>query len=471
MAATFGRGAMTNHWKDIKNADVVLVMGANPAENHPCGFKWAVEAREQRGAKIVTVDPRFTRTSAVADKHLQIRPGSDIAVLGGFIHYMLENGLEHTDYVKLHTNASFIVRDDFGFADGLFTGYDEAAGGYDKTTWDYERGADGFVLRDMTLQDPRCVYQLLKSHYSRYTPEVVARIAGCTPEGFVEMAKIVCSTGRPERVGTIMYAVGWTMHTVGSQIIRTAAIMQLLLGNIGRPGGGINALRGHANVQGATDHAIVAGITPGYLKVPTPGQTSLAVHLEQSTPKPLTPDTVNYWGNYPKFFVSQLKTWYGDKATADNEFGYHFLGKQDGDATWLSIWDRAYRGKMEGLVTLGFNPILAGPDTGRLMEAIGRSSSGWPSSTRSCSTPPSSGRRRGWTARRSTPRSSTCRAPTGWSGTARSPTAVAGPSGSTRRSIRRRACARTRGSSPSSSGASSSATRTRAGPTTRESRR
>jgi len=372
LAATFGRGAMTNHWKDIKNADVVLVMGANPAENHPCGFKWAVEAREQRGAKIVTVDPRFTRTSAVADRHLQIRPGSDIAVLGGFIHYMLENGLEHSDYVKLHTNASFLVRDDFGFADGLFTGYDEAAGGYDKTTWDYQRGPDGFVKRDMTLQDPRCVYQLLKDHYSRYTPEVVARVAGCTPDGFVEMAKIVCSTGRPERVGTIMYAVGWTMHTVGSQIIRTAAIMQLLLGNIGRPGGGINALRGHANVQGATDHAIVAGITPGYLKVPTPGQTSLAVHLEQSTPKPLTPDTVNYWGNYPKFFVSQLKTWYGDKATAANEFGYHFLGKQDGDATWLSIWDRTYQGKMEGLVSLGFNPILAGPDTGRLIQALGR---------------------------------------------------------------------------------------------------
>jgi formate dehydrogenase major subunit len=361
---------MTNHWKDIKNADVVLVMGANPAENHPCGFKWALEARERRGAKIVTIDPRFTRTSAVADKHLQIRPGSDIAILGGFIHQILEKGLYHEDYVKLHTNASFLVSDAFGFEDGLFSGYDEAGGGYDKTSWDYQKGDDGFVRRDMTLQDPRSVFQLLKTHYSRYTPDMVAKIAGCSQEKFLEMAEIVCSTGRADRVGTIMYAVGWTMHTVGSQIIRTAAILQLLMGNIGRPGGGINALRGHANVQGATDHAIVAGITPGYLKVPTPPQTTLATHLEQSTPKPLVPDTMNYWGNYPKFFVSQLKTWYGDAATAENEYGYQHLGKQDGDATWLSIWDRAYRGKMEGLITLGFNPLLAGPDVNRLVKAM-----------------------------------------------------------------------------------------------------
>jgi formate dehydrogenase major subunit len=372
LAATFGRGAMTNHWKDIKHADVVLVMGANPAENHPCGFKWALEARERRGARIVHIDPRFTRTSAVADKFLQIRPGSDIAILGGFIRYMLENDLHHADYVRLHTNASFLVREDFGFEDGLFTGYDEASAGYDKTTWDYEKGKDGFVVRDPTLQHPRCVFQLLKKHYSRYTPETVARIAGCSPEKFLEVAKIVCSTGRAERVGTIMYAVGWTMHTVGSQIIRTGAIVQLLLGNIGRPGGGVNAMRGHANVQGATDHALVAEITPGYLKVPVPAQVDLATHLTQSSPKPLVPDTMNYLSNYPKFFVSQLKTWFGDAATADNDFGYHFLGKPAGDCTWLSIWDGAHRGKMEGLVTLGFNPLLAGPDVHRLLEGMSK---------------------------------------------------------------------------------------------------
>jgi formate dehydrogenase major subunit len=361
---------MTNHWKDIKNADVILVMGANPAENHPCGFKWAIEARNQRGARILTIDPRFTRTSAVADKHVQIRPGADIAVLGGFVQHILENELYHEAYVKLHTNASFIVGAGFGFEDGLFSGFDEANNQYDKRSWDYERGRDGYVRRDMTLQHPRCVFQLLKRHYSRYTPEVVAQIAGCTQEEFLDAAEIVCSTGTAGRVGTIMYAVGWTMHTVGSQNIRTAAILQLLLGNIGRPGGGINALRGHANVQGATDHAIVAGILPGYLRVPTPSQTSLSTHLTESTPRPQVPDTLNYWGNYPRFFISQLKAWFGEHARRENGFAYHYLGKPPGDATWLSIWNQAFRGRLEGLIALGFNPLLAGPDISRLLNAM-----------------------------------------------------------------------------------------------------
>ncbi len=361
---------MTNHWKDIKNTDVVLVMGANPAENHPCGFKWALEARDERGAALVTVDPRFTRTSAVSDHHLQIRPGSDIAVLGGMIHKALDEGLFHEEYVRLHTNASFIVREGYGFENGLFAGFDEAEGTYDKTAWEYERGADGFVRRDMTLQHPRSVFQLLKDHYSRYTPEVVARISGCSAEDFRAIADIVCSTGTAGRAGTIMYAVGWTMHTVGSQIIRTAAILQLLLGNIGRPGGGINALRGHANVQGATDHAIVAGILPGYLRVPNPAQASLAQHLGESTPRPLVPEAVNYWGNYPRFLVSQLRAWFGDTVGPDNEFGYHYLGKPADDATWLSMWDQAYQGRLEGLIALGFNPLLAGPDVPRLLRAM-----------------------------------------------------------------------------------------------------
>ncbi len=361
---------MTNHWKDIKNADVVLVMGANPAENHPCGFKWALEARDDRGATLVTVDPRYTRTSAVADRHLQIRPGSDIAVLGGWIHKVLTEGLFHEEYVRLHTNASFIVAEGYGFENGLFAGFDEATGSYDTGAWGYEYGADGFVRRDATLEHPRCVFQLLRSHYSRYTPEVVARIAGCSVEDFEAMASIVCSTGTADRVGTIMYAVGWTMHTVGSQIIRTAAILQLLLGNIGRPGGGINALRGHANVQGATDHAIVAGILPGYLRVPRPAQTSLAAHLAESTPRPLVPDTVNYWGNYPRFMISQLKAWFGAAVGPENDFGYDYLGKPADDATWLSMWDQAHRDRLEGLVALGFNALLAGPDVPRLLRAM-----------------------------------------------------------------------------------------------------
>lgn len=363
---------MTNHWKDIKNADVVLVMGANPAENHPCGFKWALEARDGRGARIVTIDPRFTRTSAVADLHLQIRPGSDIAILGGFIRKILAEGLYHEDYVRLHTNASFIVNERFGFEDGLFTGFDAAAQAYDRSSWQYERGPDGYVRRDPSLQHPRCVFRLLERHFERYTPEMVASIAGCTAEAFEAAARVVCSTGTAERVGTIMYAVGWTMHTTGTQIIRTGAILQLLLGNIGRPGGGINALRGHANVQGATDHAIVAGILPGYLQVPRPGQTSLDVYLRDSTPVPVVPDTVNYWGNYPRFFVSQMKAWFGDHATPENEYAYDYLAKPHQDATWLSLWDEAYRGRLEGFITLGFNPLLAGPDVPRLLDAMSK---------------------------------------------------------------------------------------------------
>lgn len=361
---------MTNHWKDIKNADVVLVMGANPAENHPCGFKWALEARDNRGARIVTVDPRYTRTSAVADKHLQIRPGSDIAVLGGWIHKILEEGLYHDDYVRAHTNASFVVSEDFSFEDGLFAGFDDATSTYDRTQWRYEMGADGFVRRDPTLQHPRCVLQLLRAHYNRYTPEMVASIAGCSAADFNAMSEIVCSTGTADRAGTIMYAVGWTMHTVGSQIIRAAAIMQLLLGNIGRPGGGINALRGHANVQGATDHAIVAETLPGYLRMPRPPQTSLATHLRDHTPRAIVPNAVNYLSNYPRFYTSLMKAWFGDAATRANDFAYHYLGKPADDATWLSMWDQAYQGRMRGLIALGFNPILAGPDVSRLVTAM-----------------------------------------------------------------------------------------------------
>jgi formate dehydrogenase major subunit len=361
---------MTNHWKDIKNADVVLVMGANPAENHPCGFKWALEARDNRGARIVTVDPRYTRTSAVADRHLQIRPGSDIAVLGGWIRKILEEGLYHDDYVRAHTNASFIVSEDFGFDDGLFAGFDEATSAYDRSQWRYELDANGFARRDPTLQHPRSVFQLLRAHYARYTPEVVAQIAGCSAADFEAMADIVCSTGTADRAGTIMYAVGWTMHTVGAQIIRAAGIMQLLLGNIGRPGGGINALRGHANVQGATDHAIVAESLPGYLRVPRPAQTSLDAHLRDHTPRPLSANAVNYMANYPRFMVSLLKAWFGPSATEANDYGYHYLGKPADDATWLSMWEEAYQGRLRGLIALGFNPLLAGPDVPRLLTAM-----------------------------------------------------------------------------------------------------
>lgn len=374
LAASFGRGAMTNHWRDIKNADVVLVMGANPAENHPCGFKWVVEA-QARGATLVVVDPRFSRTAALADVYAPIRAGTDIAFLGGLINYVLQNDLYHEEYVRLHTNASFIVKEGFTFQDGVFSGFDEAAGVYtDRSTWDYERDEQGNVRRDPTLTHPRCVFQLLKEHFSRYTPETVARITGCSVEDFLNVARVVASTGRPDRVGTIMYAVGWTQHMHGSQMIRAGAILQLLLGNIGRPGGGINALRGHANVQGATDMAVVADSLPGYLRMPVASQQTLEDHLKASTPARLDPGSVNYWANYPNFYISLLKTWWGEHATAQNEWAYHYLPKKEAttDATYLGIFDAMYKGNLEGLVIFGLNVVLAGPNTRKIMEALGK---------------------------------------------------------------------------------------------------
>lgn len=365
---------MTNHWRDIKNADVILVMGANPAENHPCGFKWVVEA-QARGATLVVVDPRFNRTAALADVYAPIRAGTDIAFLGGLINYTLQNNLYHEEYVRLHTNASFIVKEGFDFRDGVFSGFDEAAGTYtDRSSWDYERDANGFALRDPTLQHPRSVFQLLKQHFSRYTPEVVSRICGLSVEEFLRVARVVTSTGRADRVGTIMYAVGWTQHMHGAQMIRTGAILQLLLGNIGRPGGGINALRGHANVQGATDLAVVADSLPGYLRMPMAGQDTLEAHLKASTPAAVDPDSINYWSNYPKFYVSLLKTWWGEHATPDNEFAYQYLPKREptADPTYLGAFDAMYNRQVEGFVTFGFNPVLAGPNTNKIMEALGR---------------------------------------------------------------------------------------------------
>ena len=255
---------MTNGWVDIKNADVILAMGGNPAENHPVGFKWFQEARKTRGAKIVAVDPRFTRTGAVADLYAPVRAGTDTAFLLGIIRYALENKRFHADYVKLHTNAALLVNPAYDFNEGLFSGFDEKTGTYAKDSWSYQLDEKGMAKSDPTLSDPRCVLQLLKDHVDRYTPEMVERICGTPKDRFTKVCEIVTSTGNAERVGTITYALGWTQHSTGVQIIRAAAMLQLLLGNVGRPGGGVNAFRGHSNIQGATDTAGTFDILPGY---------------------------------------------------------------------------------------------------------------------------------------------------------------------------------------------------------------
>jgi len=360
---------MTNHWRDIRHTDLILINGANPAEAHPVGFQWFMRAKLDRGAKIVHADPRFTRTSAVADKHLRIRVGTDVAYFGGLINYVLQNGLEHTEYVRYATNAALVVKQGYDFKDGLFNGDDPEKRTYDPTAWAYETGPDGSAKVD--IGHPRSVLNLMRKHYSRYTPEMVERITGIPRDQFLEVAKLVGEMGRPDKVMTIVYAVGLTHHTTGVQLIRSGAVLQLLLGNIGRPGGGMNAERGHANIQGNTDHAISWEILPGYLRVPAPGQRNLADYVKQSAAKQLRPNSLNFFGtNYRKFMVSLLKTWYGDAATKRNEFAFDHLPKPAGNTSWLSIFDQALQGKMEGVMLSGMTATSIGPDSNQVLQAL-----------------------------------------------------------------------------------------------------
>jgi formate dehydrogenase major subunit len=360
---------MTNHWRDIRHADLILINGANPAEAHPVGFQWFMRAKLERGAKIIHVDPRFTRTSAVADQHLRIRVGTDVAYFGGLINYVLQNGLEHTEYVRFATNAGLVVKEGYDFKDGLFNGFDPEKRVYDTTAWAYETGADGSAKVD--IEHPRSVLNLVRKHYSRYTPEMVERITGIPGDQFLEVAKLVGGMGRPDKVMTIVYAVGLTQHTTGVQLIRSGAVLQLLLGNIGRPGGGMNAERGHANIQGNTDHAISWELLPGYLRIPAPGQRNIDDYVKQSAAKQSRPNSLNFFGtNYRKFIVSLLKSWYGDTATARNEFAFDHLPKPSGNTSWLSIFDQALKGKMEGVMLSGMTATSIGPDSNQVLQAL-----------------------------------------------------------------------------------------------------
>jgi len=400
---------MTNGWIDIKNTDMMLIMGGNPAENHPCGFKWAMEAKRNRNAKLISVDPRFTRTSSTADLFLQIRAGTDIAFLGGLIRYAIENNRIAKEYLVNYTNAAFIVKEGFKLPeDGLYSGFDATSGSYDKTTWNYQEGGDlsgkadassghadpqaashqaspvpppalpPNVAYDLTLQHPRCVFQLMKQQYSRYAPEVVERITGIPKDQYLKAVDLFTSVrkdGDMKKVATIIYAVGWTQHTFGSQIIRTAAMIQLLLGNVGRAGGGVNALRGHSNIQGATDMAGLYDSLPGYLKAPVPDDNDLATFLKRTTPsasKPSPWNSMNYYANTPKFMVSLLKAMYGDAATKENGFAFDYLPKIDRDYSWTHIWDDMYNGKIKGMLAFGMNGVMVGPDTNKNIEALKR---------------------------------------------------------------------------------------------------
>ena len=389
---------MTNGWVDIKNTDMMLVMGGNPAENHPCGFKWAIEAKRNRNAKLIVVDPRYTRTASVSDHFCQIRAGTDIAFLGGAIRYVIENNRIAKDYLVNFTNAAFIVRDDFKLPeeeDGIFSGFDEKAQTYDKSTWNYATGdvqgkpiasspapagtppaLPAHPAYDLTLQHPRCVYQLLRQHYARYTPEMVERITGIPKDHYIKTLDLFTSIrkdGDTKKVGTIIYAVGWTHHTFGTQIIRTAAMLQLLLGNVGRAGGGVNALRGHSNIQGATDMAGIFDNLPGYLKVPTPADTSFDSWMKRITPSASAPaewQSFNYYSNTSKFAASFLKALYGDAAKKENGWAFDYLPKVDRNYSWTYIWDDMYKGNVKGLFAFGMNGVMIGPDTKKNIDAL-----------------------------------------------------------------------------------------------------
>jgi len=395
LGTTFGRGGATTAQQDLANADAILIMGSSMAENHPVGFRWVMKARE-RGAKVIHVDPRFTRTSAMADVWAPLRAGSDIVFLGALVNYVLTHGLEFREYVVHYTNAPTILRGDFRDTedlDGLFSGWDEKEGRYSPDTWRYEgapesdhqaghedaggghgkdRGGEAADLgrpeRDETLQHPRCVFQVLKRHYARYTTELVERACGVPRDVFERVAAEYTAASGHDKTGVICYAVGWTQHSVGVQVIRTAAILQLLLGNVGRPGGGVMALRGHASIQGSTDIPTLYDILPGYLPMPffEVDSNTLDKYIDKHRSE------TGWWHNFDKYIVSLLKSWYGDASTRENDWGFNWMPRVTGDHSHFGYWLDMADGKLEGLFVMGQNPAVGAPNSGLERKALAR---------------------------------------------------------------------------------------------------
>ena len=364
---------MTNHWVDFKNADVLLIMGSNPASNHPVSWKWIQEAVDKRGAKIICVDPRFTQSAAKAHLYAPLRSGTDIAFLGGMIKYILDNKLYFEEYVKNYTNSSFLVNPALkmpGENKGVFSGLTN--GKYEKDTWSYQTDASGVIKKDRSLKDPNCVFQLLKKHYSRYTPELVSRITGCPKDKLIEVYKLYASTGKPDKAGVELYAMGWTQHTVGTQNIRTMCMIQLLLGNMGIAGGGVAAMRGEGNVQGSTDHGLLFHIWPGYLGAPTASLATLKEYDEKRTPKTKEKDSLNWWKNFPKYSASFLRSMYGTNMSITD--AYATMPKLDDGAnySWLMIFDQMYKEKFTGFFAWGMNPACSGAHSNKVRQALGK---------------------------------------------------------------------------------------------------
>ena len=370
---------MTNHWIDIKNSDCVLIIGSNSAESHPISFKWVTKAMEN-GAKLINVDPRFTRTSAKADIYAKLRSGTDIAFIGGMIKYIIDdiesNPYKYNmTYIMEYTNAAYLIDTKFkgpADLDGLFSGYADSTRSYDKSSWQYQLDEKGIPKKDKSLKDPNCVFQLLKQHFSRYDINTVCSITGTPKDTYEKVCQTYAATGAPGKAGTLMYAMGATHHTYGTQNIRAYGILQLLLGNMGVAGGGINALRGESNVQGSTDHCLLFHIMPGYLKVPVEADSTLYKYLERVTPKSSDPISANWWQNYPKYITSMLKAWYGDTATKANDFAFHRLPKIKSGKNYshIALFEAMYAGTIKGLMCWGQNPAVGGPNADMERKAL-----------------------------------------------------------------------------------------------------
>jgi formate dehydrogenase major subunit len=380
--------------QDLQKADCILIEGSSMAEAHPVGFRWVMKAKE-RGARIIHVDPRFSRTSQLADQHVPIRAGTDIAFLGGVIRHVLETDSYFRDYVVRYTNAATIIDERFRDTEdlgGIFSGLDPHTGIYDRTTWMYEGGElpapagqrehstqafatktgagmlVGEIKRDETLQHPRCVFQILRRHFSRYTPEMVERVCGISKDDFLAVASALIENSGRERTSAICYAVGWTQHSLGVQIIRTASILQLLLGNIGRPGGGILALRGHASIQGSTDIPTLYDLLPGYLNMPHAHEREL--DLERYIAKDRADR--GWWSNFDSYIVSLLKAWFGDAATEENDCGFSTIPRLSGNHSHYATMTRMLDGGVEGFFVMGQNPAVGSHHGGLQRRALAR---------------------------------------------------------------------------------------------------
>jgi formate dehydrogenase major subunit len=384
----------------LVNADCILIEGSNFAECHPVAFRFVMTAKE-RGATIIHVDPRYTRTSAAANLYAPIRSGTDIVFLGALINWVLTNERYFKEYVTAFTNAPYLVREDFQDTedlDGLFSGWREA-GTYDTSTWAFEmeevprfdgEGTVKVPMRDETLAHPRCVINVLRRHFSRYTPQMVEDVCGMPAATMEQIANLLADNSGRERTTAFAYAVGWTQHTVGVQYIRTAGILQTLLGNMGRPGGGIMALRGHANIQGATDIPTLYDLLPGYLPMPSTlrDEQTFAGYLKNAT-KP------GWWSNAPKYITSLLKAYYGEAATPENDFCFEYLPQISGDYSVLPTQISMKDGNVKGYFVIGMNPASSGQNAELARAAPKRRRSGGVKAP---------------TRRRSAPRCSSCRA-------------------------------------------------------------